>query len=61
MPLMLDHLWYDWISSNILPILTKELMNPCDYTGMAAWTISKDIGNPKINSDVSSITDEIAY
>jgi hypothetical protein len=38
-----------------------ELMNPCDDSAMAAHTISKDIGTPKINSDVPEIAEQVEY
>jgi len=60
MPLMLDRgVIDDWISSDLSHASIKELMNPCDDTNMAAYTISKDISNKKVNSDVPSIIDEV--
>jgi putative SOS response-associated peptidase YedK len=61
MPLMIDRVNIDaWISE--LPKASIiELMNPCDDSSMAAHTISKDIGNPKVNSDVPEITEKVEY
>jgi putative SOS response-associated peptidase YedK len=61
MPLMIDRRNSDaWISD--LPIASIiELMNPCDDSAMPAYTISKDIGNPKVKSDVSAIIDKVEY
>ncbi|RZL07665.1 MAG: hypothetical protein EOO89_22725, partial [Pedobacter sp.] len=62
MPLMLDReIIDDWISPDLSPVSIKELMNLCDDTNMAAYTISKDISNPKVNSDVESIIDEVKW
>jgi len=62
MPLMLDRENIDdWILPDLSPASIKELMNPCDDNNMEAYTISKDISNPKVNSDVESITDKIEY
>ena len=62
MPLMLEReVIDDWISPNLPSGSIKELLNPCDDNNMAAYTINKDISNPKVNSDVESITDKIEY
>jgi putative SOS response-associated peptidase YedK len=62
MPLMLDrNVINDWISPDLSPVSIKELMNPCDDTNMAAYTISKDLSNPKVNSDVPTILDKVEY
>jgi putative SOS response-associated peptidase YedK len=62
MPLMIDpglvHVWLD-------PELRKDdiidLMRPCDDRNMAAFTVSRDLSNPKINSNIPSITDHVIY
>lgn len=62
MPLMLDReVINDWISYDLSPGSIKELMNPCDDSNMAAYTVSKDLSNKKVNSDVPSILDRIDY
>jgi putative SOS response-associated peptidase YedK len=62
MPLMLDReVIEDWISPDLSPVSIKELMKPCDDTNMAAYTVSKDISNKKVNSDVPSIIDEVPW
>jgi putative SOS response-associated peptidase YedK len=62
MPLTLDRaVIYDWISPDLSPASVKELMRPCDDRNMAAYTISKDISNPKVNSDVPSIIERVEY
>jgi putative SOS response-associated peptidase YedK len=62
MPLMLDrNVIDDWISPDLSPASIKELMNPCDDTNMAAYTISKDLSSKKVNSDVPSILDKVDY
>lgn len=62
MPLMLDReVIDDWISPDLSPVSIKELMNPCDDTNMAAYTVSKDISNKKVNSDIPSIIDEVKW
>jgi putative SOS response-associated peptidase YedK len=62
MPLMLNkESINDWISQDLSPVSIKELMNPCDDTNMAAYTVSKDLSNKNVNSDVPSITDNVEY
>jgi len=62
MPIMLDrNVINDWISPDLSPTSIKELMQPCDDTNMAAYTVSKDLSNKKVNSDVPSITDRVEY
>jgi putative SOS response-associated peptidase YedK len=61
-PLMLDRENIDdWISPDLSPVSIKELMNPCDDTDMAAYTVSKDLSNKNVNSDVPSIIDEVQW
>jgi len=61
MPLMIDKRNIDaWIGE--LPKEgIKELMQPCDDRNMAAYTVSKDLSNPKVNSDIPEITNPVDY
>ncbi|MEJ7557063.1 MAG: SOS response-associated peptidase family protein [Pedobacter sp.] len=62
MPLMLDEqLINDWIFPDLSPVSIKELMNPCDDTDMASYTVSKDLSNKRVNSDVASIINKVNY
>lgn len=38
-----------------------ELMQPCDDRDMAAYTVSADIGKPKINTNTPNIMQEVIY
>lgn len=62
MPLLIDVRNMDaWISPDLPKSGIIELMQPCDDTNMAAHTISRIIGDPKVNSDVPEITNEVKY
>jgi len=44
MPLMLDReVIDDWISPDLSSVSIRELMNPCNVSNMAAYTVSKDL------------------
>ncbi len=62
MPLMIDKRNVDaWIDPNLPKGGVIELMQPCDDTEMAAYTISKSISNPKIDSNVPEIILPVDY
>jgi putative SOS response-associated peptidase YedK len=43
MPLMLDReVIDDWISPDLSPVSIKELINPCNVSNMATYTVGKD-------------------
>lgn len=62
MPLMIDQANLDaWIDPDLPKSGIIELMEPCDDREMAAYTISKDIGNPKVNSNIREITQPVTH
>lgn len=62
MPVMIDAKNIDaWIDPGLNNNSIIELMQGCDDRDMAAYTISKDIGNPKVNSDIPTITNPVQH
>lgn len=62
MPLMIDSRNVDaWIDPGLPKNGIIELMHPCDDKGMAAYTISKDLSNPKVDSNGPEIIQPIDY
>lgn len=62
MPLMISAKDVDaWISPGLPKAGIIELMQPCDDRDMAAYTISRDLSNPKVNSNVPEIMQPVDY
>lgn len=62
MPLMIDPgLVNAWLDPEMRKDDIIDLMRPCDDRNMAAYTVSKDLSNPKINSNIASIIEPINY
>lgn len=60
MPLIIDHKNLEsWVRNDLPKSGIIELMQPCDDRNMAAYTISKKIGDPKINTNTPDITNQI--
>lgn len=56
MPLMIDQRNMNaWIDPDLGHDGIVALMQPCDDNNMAAYTVSKDLANPKVNTDIESI------
>lgn len=61
-PLMIDQRNIDaWIDPAMAKAGIIELMQPCDDRDMAAYTISREITNPKVNSNVPEILIPVDY
>jgi len=61
MPLMIDKRNINTWIGDLPKDGIIELMQPCDDRNMAAYTVSKDLSNPKVNSDVPTIMQEVDY
>lgn len=62
MPLMISEKDVNmWIDPGLSKPSIIELMNPCDDRDMAAYTVSKDIGSSKVNSNVPEIMQPVDY
>lgn len=62
MPLMMDSRNIDaWIDPALPKSGIVELMQPCDDTDMSAYTVSRSLSNPKVNSNVPDITSPVDY
>lgn len=62
MPLMISAKDIDtWIDPGLSKPSIIELMHPCDDRDMAAYTVSKDIGSSKVNSNVPEIMNPVEY
>lgn len=62
MPLMIDSSDLNaWIYPGLPKAGIVELMHPCDDRDMAAYTVSRDISNPKIDSNTPEIMQPVDY
>jgi putative SOS response-associated peptidase YedK len=61
-PIRIDeHKINAWIDPGLPKGGIVELMQPCDDSHMAAYTVSRDLSNPKINSDTPEILNPVDY
>lgn len=62
MPLMIDARNLDaWIDPGLPKEGIIELIHPCNDRGIAAYTVSRDISNPKVNSNTPEIIQPVDY